>query len=215
MIPEGYHDFFLGAVTVGAALVGLLFVSISVNPGGAALTGELTMRLRATSAFSALLNALFVSLVALLPESTVGGTVVGVAASGLLTVLGLLLMLVVKGRETGFPPLVRMVVLTLGQGTIYAFQIVGGVRLVRDPGDLGEVQTQAILIVVLLVVGVLRAWEYVGARRIGLLATVAEAARGPRPGDAATADARPDDGARTPPAPGSPSERPGVAADDR
>jgi hypothetical protein len=175
VIPDSYHDFFLGAVTMGAALVGLLFVAISVNPGGAASSGKLTMRLRATSAFSALLNALFVSLVALLPGGTIGGTVVGVAASGLLTLLGLLLMLVRKGRGTGTVQLLRMLVLTLGQGTIYVLQIVGGLDLHRNPGDVGEVETQAILIIVLLAVGVLRAWEYVGAGRLGLLATLANA----------------------------------------
>ncbi|MDT7560928.1 MAG: hypothetical protein QOI68_5398, partial [Pseudonocardiales bacterium] len=34
MVPTDYHDFLLGAVSMGAALVGLLFVAISVNPGG-------------------------------------------------------------------------------------------------------------------------------------------------------------------------------------
>jgi hypothetical protein len=210
MIPADYHEFFLGAVTMGAALVGLLFVAISVNPGGAAATGGLAMRLRATSAFSALLNGLFVSLVALLPGGTIGGTVVGVAASGLLTVLGLLLMLVRKRGETGTFQLLRMVVLAVGQGAVYAFQIAGGVHLLRDPLDTGEVETQAILIIVLLAIGVLRAWEYVGAGHMGLLARLAEATSRSEPAGRSQGHEQGERPERT-----TPAAQPDAAAGDR
>jgi hypothetical protein len=43
MIPADYHDFFLGAVTMGAALVGLLFVAISGGTVvGLAASGQAT-----------------------------------------------------------------------------------------------------------------------------------------------------------------------------
>ncbi len=61
MVPENYHDFFLGSVTVAAALVGLLFVAISVHPGGLADDARVAMRVRATCALLAFLDALFVS----------------------------------------------------------------------------------------------------------------------------------------------------------
>jgi hypothetical protein len=47
MVPDEYHDFFLGTVTVAAALVGLLFVAISVHPGRLGDDGAVGMRVRA------------------------------------------------------------------------------------------------------------------------------------------------------------------------
>ncbi|HEV7792409.1 MAG TPA: hypothetical protein VGP05_25630 [Pseudonocardia sp.] len=100
MVPTDYHDFLLGVVSMGAALVGLLFVAISVNPGGIGEAGHLTMRLPAVCAMSALLNALFVSMVALLPGGTIGGVAAALGSSGVLTMVGLLLVLR-RRREPG------------------------------------------------------------------------------------------------------------------
>src|SRR6201999_1891787 len=84
MVPDDYHEFFLGSVTVAGALVGLLFVAISVRPGGISDGDEaVASRIRATSALVALLDALFLSLCALLPTKAIGGTAVGLGATGL------------------------------------------------------------------------------------------------------------------------------------
>jgi hypothetical protein len=178
MVPTDYHDFLLGAVSMGAALVGLLFVAISVNPGGVGEAGHLTMRLRAASAMSALLNALFVSLVALLPGGAIGGTAVALGISGTLTMVGMLFLVLRRRRDVRTVQFARMVLLVVGQGGVCVLQVVGGVRLLGDPGDLGAVQTQAILLIVFFAIGVLRAWEYVGAGSIGWRAAFDEARRG-------------------------------------
>jgi hypothetical protein len=53
VVPESFHDFFIGATSVAGALIGLLFVAISVAP--AALTDKaehLEQRVHAAAAMS-------------------------------------------------------------------------------------------------------------------------------------------------------------------
>jgi hypothetical protein len=65
------HDFFGASVGAAAALIGLLFVAISVAPekifGSAA---DIDRRLNAERAFTALTNVFFVSLAVLMPRDT-------------------------------------------------------------------------------------------------------------------------------------------------
>lgn len=75
------HDFFTANVAAAAALLGLLFVGISVSPDtilGA--TADPEQQARTERAFTALSNVFFVSLVALLPHSTPVLAAVGVLA---------------------------------------------------------------------------------------------------------------------------------------
>lgn len=67
MVPEEFHDFFVAAAGVAGALIGLLFVAISVVPGTVGEAGRAVARLRPAAALSAFLNALVVSLLALVP----------------------------------------------------------------------------------------------------------------------------------------------------
>jgi len=64
----GWHDFFLAAAGASAALLGLLFVGVSINL--AAITGEerVDLRVRAGQAFANLLSVLVISLLMLVPD---------------------------------------------------------------------------------------------------------------------------------------------------
>jgi hypothetical protein len=174
MVPDEYHDFFLGAITVAGALVGLLFVAISVNPGSLADDTRVAMRIRATSALLAFLDALFVSLVALLPHGAVGKAAMGIGAAGALSMVTLLAALLTRRRHLPRRELIHMTLLVVGQGVIYAWQVVGAAHLAYGgPVDSG-INLQAVLIIVFFAFGVFRAWEYVGGARTGVIGTVDE-----------------------------------------
>ena len=88
MVPESIRDFFLASGSVAGALIGLLFVAISVS-------AERLARDKAGRSYTAsarrrrsqhLLNALAVSLFALVPGHKIGPAAVAVAAVGLVFV---------------------------------------------------------------------------------------------------------------------------------
>jgi hypothetical protein len=85
MLPSDYTNYFTAAATAAGTLIGLLFVAISLRPetvfGEDATIGG---RALASSAFTALVNAFFVSLVALMPNQNVG---IGAAVMGTLSLV--------------------------------------------------------------------------------------------------------------------------------
>ena len=62
-----YTNFFLGSVTVAGALTGLLFVALSVAQSQDDGNGSAERQAVAATAFTALVDSLWVSLIALLP----------------------------------------------------------------------------------------------------------------------------------------------------
>ena len=85
----GWHDFFIAAAGASAALLGLLFVGVSINL--AAITGEerVDLRARAGQAFVNLVFALVIALLMLIPDPDPRSIAVGlavVAGLGLLSV---------------------------------------------------------------------------------------------------------------------------------
>ena len=174
MVPDEYHDFFLGTVTVAAALIGLLFVALSVNPGHLHDDARVAMRVRATSALLAFLDALFVSLVALMPHGSVGKAAMGIAIAGVVGMVTLLAAVVARRRVMRRLELLRSLILILGQGGVYTWQAVSAYHLAHGGSVERGISLQSTLIVVFFGFGVFRAWEYVGGPETGLLGAVEE-----------------------------------------
>ena len=182
MVPASYDDFFSACATVAGALIGLLFVAISISP--AKLSGpraENDHQLKAAMAFSALVNTMVVALVALLPGASLGLTVIIVAAVGLSSTAGLIVLLL---RDTRLRVRVDQLILPAVLLTLYGLQLANGVELGGSPRNPGQLGSLGGLCIGFFGFAIARAWALVGARDSSLLAAVAEMARRPSDPDA-------------------------------
>src|ERR1700722_14112433 len=85
------HEFFLSSAGVAGALIGLLFVAISVSRESIVGEGASEVHaMRAAATMTAFTNALTVALFGLVPQINVGGVAEVVAIVGLLFVIGAL-----------------------------------------------------------------------------------------------------------------------------
>ncbi|TVZ03430.1 hypothetical protein EAS64_23835 [Trebonia kvetii] len=178
MVPAAIHDFFTASAGVAGALIGLLFVAISVSAErlAKAEASAQTLRIRAYAALTAFINALSVSLFALVPGEKIGWTSVIVAIVGLLFVAASLLSLI-RLRQVRWASL-RDGLFLVGLAVTFVLQMVAGINVVQRPGDSGSVNTIAILVVVCFVVGISRAWELIGGPSIGIGHEVVALVRG-------------------------------------
>lgn len=186
MVPDDIHDFFLGSAGVAGALIGLLFVAISVSAGRLAGDGSQIHRIRASAALTAFTNALAMSLFALVPGHKVGPTAVVAGAGGIAFVAASLLSLI-RLRQVRWS-IVRDALFLIGLATTFVFQVILGAALLSRPGDADPVGTIAILVIVCFLIGIARAWELIGGPSIGFAHEVAAMARGRGPEQAAPAE---------------------------
>ncbi len=200
-----FTAFFTGTATMAGALVGLLFVALSVSP--AQLRGvhaSLEHQAIASTVFTALTDALFISLIALQPGAGLayGGVILG--GIGLTSSLGLAVRLwrgrVTRGLSRRWPYLLGFIIVT------YAAQVITAL-VIRAEG--AEANLTAAFVYIMFATGIGRSWELIGLPGGGPLDLLARrlGAQDPRtlPGAGDPADRPP------PPVPGAPS--PGAGAD--
>ena len=168
MVPADIHDFFLASSGVAGALIGLLFVAISVSAGRLAtaeVSGQLH-RIRANAALTSFINALTVSLFALVPGEKIALAATIVAVLGLLFVVASLLSLI-RVRHLRWPT-ARDAAFLAGLGVTFVLQLMSGIDVQYHPGDDGTVNNLAIFVIVCFFIGIARAWELIGGPNIGI-----------------------------------------------
>lgn len=173
MVPSSYNAFFTAVATGAAALIGLLFVAVSVRDesifGPKATAGGEAL---AITAFTGLVNALFIALLALIPQDNLG---VGAIILAVLSIYGNVRL------HTGMRQ-VRSTILVGAAVAAYVVQFGYGIALLVNPHDSNAVNNISYVLFATVVYSLERAWALLQGKHIR--AAQAQAAEGPRPGSA-------------------------------
>jgi hypothetical protein len=161
------HEFFVATASVAGALIGLLFVAISVSPERILGPDASEVHgVRAAATLTAFSNALVVSLFALIPDFDPGSAATGVAIVGLVFVVRALAS--VSSGLRAHRIRLRDFTFLLFLFAVFVIQLISAVELDQDRTNKGALQTICVLIVVCFLIGIERAWELVGGPRFGL-----------------------------------------------
>ncbi len=172
MLSGTYRDLFPAVATSAAALIGLLFVAMTVaarrNPAD---RPAVIMQVRAASCILAFTNALAVSLFGLVPGNNVGYPTIVVAVIGIFfTAAGARSIFSSHLTRRHVP---RQIALVTALMVTFAFELAGGIDLLLNPDSSGAAELVGNLLVVLLIIGIARAWELVGDRDTGIITSIA------------------------------------------
>jgi hypothetical protein len=165
--PPSFDTFLAASAGVAGALIGLLFVAISVAQER--LTGEnadQAHRVRASAALTSFSNALAIALFGLVPGVGLRwpGFVVGLL--GLSFVAASLLSLRRVRESQPVPP--RDTLFLVGLVAAFGLQVFFALRLISNARDVGAARGIAILVIVCFFIGIARAWELVGGPSIAI-----------------------------------------------
>jgi hypothetical protein len=164
MVPADFTNFFSVMAGVGATLFGLIFLVISIKPEITHAENISVMRqVQAASAYNALLNPLVISLFALMPHATIGNITLIMSVIGLASTLIMGISLLQDSR--GWVKKLKNVFFILASMVIFGFEIFYAIQLAVTPGDIFALYNLLVLLVIIYLYGIARAWDLVGVRQ--------------------------------------------------
>ena len=166
MVPPEFANFFIASASAGGALVGLLFVAVSIAPEQiVAAQAPVERQAVSGSAFTALMNAFFISLFALIPNFNIGFIIIPFSFICLLT--SLIQAWRLLRRTNNWQSLLRRAVLVIISFTLYGLEMWNGYQLFTYPSQPGNVYGLISCLLGAFAIGLIRAWELLGVRRYG------------------------------------------------
>ncbi|HEY8323274.1 MAG TPA: hypothetical protein VIG77_02215 [Ktedonobacterales bacterium] len=166
MVPPAFLTFFAASAGAGAALVGLLFVAVSLAPEQIVTRhAPVERQAVAGSAFTALVNAFFLSLVALIPRVDFGMFVIPIGAVSLL--FSLIPAWALLRVRKGWPSLLRRAALVCASVLLYGLELWNGIGILNNSTQDGYVYALVFVLLGIIFLGLTRAWELLGAQRYG------------------------------------------------
>ncbi|HEY6540659.1 MAG TPA: hypothetical protein VIZ18_06965 [Ktedonobacteraceae bacterium] len=167
MVPAIFTNFFIASAGAGGALIGLLFVAVSIAPETTIMTSAPVERqASAGSAFTSLLNAFFISLGALIPIN-LGQIIIimSLVGFGSTAFYSFNLLRNLKDRHNLFA---RSLLLLAGL-FIYGFEFYIALLMLNKPANPSPFYGLSSLLLAVYGLGLVRAWQLLGAQRYGIL----------------------------------------------
>jgi hypothetical protein len=211
VVPGIYRDLFTAVAATAGSLTGLLFVALSVGTGRSEAAGPPAIqRVRAAAALLAFSNAMVVSLFSIVPGTNPGYPAAVLGVIGILFTAAAIRS-IRSSRATQRQQLRQLELIALLL-LIFGTELVSGIVLLAAPRRTAPLQVIGYALVTSIIVGIARAWEFVGERNTGLLTSIAVLA-----GHAPDPDGAPAPEAAAPAEPGAaPGRQPGPRrADER
>ncbi len=172
MVTSTFRDLFVAIATSAASLTGLLFVVVTMTERPRArVRPPVVQEVRASEALLGFTNALAVSLFGIVPGTHIGYPAVVVSAIGILFSAAAVRSLLagVQGRSQQG----RHLVLTVFLLAVFVSELIVGIELLNTPRDTGPLESLGYILIASLFIGIARAWELVGGRDTGLVASLA------------------------------------------
>jgi hypothetical protein len=171
VVTGAYRDLFAATAGSAAALTGLLFVAMSVARERVLVRGPRVIRqIRASAALLAFSSTLAVALFGLVPGTNIGYPAIVVAVIGILFTAAAIRS--IAASRSG-PALVRQQIgLILLLLAICFTELVAGVVVLGNPASTTAVQVIGYAVVTSVLLGIGRAWEFIGERDTGILASL-------------------------------------------
>lgn len=177
MVPSAFTAYFAATSGAGAALIGLLFVAVSISPERIfSRTAEPELPAVAGSAFTALVNAFFVATAALLPNTNIGYVALALGWFGVANSVTVGVQLARQAHLWRSPQtrwrrmvaLIRALALVAISLAFYLWEIEQATQAIGRPHDEVIVGSLATLVLISYGFGLIRAWELLGARGRGV-----------------------------------------------